>query len=114
MLRVGHPKVDYNTFLTILNRPDGFKPVGTPGARPLSSPFRTLFLKKELTEEYTRGFEVFDREGKGFIKVGELRYILTHLGETMTDEEVDELLKLASVTPCVFPLLILSLNRLRF
>ena len=52
-----------------------------------------------VPEEYTRGFEVFDRDGKGFIKVGELRYILTHLGETMTDEEVDELLKLASVTP---------------
>ena len=23
--------VDYKTFLTILNRPDGFKPAGTPG-----------------------------------------------------------------------------------
>jgi Ca2+-binding EF-hand superfamily protein len=25
------PVVDYKTFLTILNRPDGFKPAGTPG-----------------------------------------------------------------------------------
>ncbi len=25
--------VDYKTFLTILNRPDGFKPAGTPGTR---------------------------------------------------------------------------------
>ncbi len=25
------PAVDYKTFLTILNRPDGFKPAGTPG-----------------------------------------------------------------------------------
>lgn len=24
-------EVDYKTFLTILNRPDGFKPAGTPG-----------------------------------------------------------------------------------
>jgi hypothetical protein len=24
--------VDYKTFLNILNRPDGFKPAGTPGA----------------------------------------------------------------------------------
>ena len=82
--------------------------------RAFFHPLSELFLKNESTEEYTRGFEVFDREGKGFIKVGELRYILTHLGETMTDEEVDELLKLASVTPCVFALLILSLYRLRF
>ncbi|GLB41106.1 putative EF-hand, calcium binding motif containing protein [Lyophyllum shimeji] len=66
--------VDYNTFLKILNRPDGFKPAGTP-------------------EEFIRGFQVFDKEGNGFIGAGELRYVLTQLGEKMTDEEVDELLK---------------------
>jgi len=67
-------EVDYKTFVTILNRPDGFKPAGTP-------------------EEFIRGFQVFDKEGNGFIGVGELRYVLTQLGEKMTDEEVDELLK---------------------
>lgn len=36
---------------------------------------------------------MFDKEGNGFIGVGELRYVLTQLGEKMTDEEVDELLK---------------------
>jgi len=29
----------------------------------------------------------------GFIGVGQLRYILTNLGEKMTDDEVNELLK---------------------
>ena len=29
----------------------------------------------------------------GFIGAGELRYVLTQLGEKMTDEAVDELLK---------------------
>ncbi len=29
----------------------------------------------------------------GFIGVGQLKYILTNLGEKMTNEEVDELLK---------------------
>jgi len=66
--------VDYKTFLGILNRPDGFKPAGTP-------------------EEFIRGFQVFDKEGNGFIGAGELRYVLTQLGEKMSDEEVDELLK---------------------
>jgi hypothetical protein len=45
------------------------------------------------TEEFTRGFQVFDKEGNGYIGAGELRYVLTQLGEKMTDEEVDELLK---------------------
>ncbi|KAG8221629.1 hypothetical protein J3R82DRAFT_1907 [Butyriboletus roseoflavus] len=67
-------EVDYKTFLAILNRPDGFKPAGTP-------------------DEFIRGFQVFDKEGNGFIGAGELRYVLTQLGEKMTDEEVDELLK---------------------
>lgn len=52
--------------------------------------------KRSLTvviEEFIRGFQVFDKEGNGFIGVGELRYVLTQLGEKMTDEEVDELLK---------------------
>ncbi|KAJ7572652.1 myosin regulatory light chain cdc4 [Mycena floridula] len=67
-------EVNYNAFLKILNRPDGFKPAGTP-------------------EEFIRGFQVFDKEGNGFIGAGELRYVLTQLGEKMTDAEVDELMK---------------------
>ncbi|QRW20829.1 myosin regulatory light chain cdc4 [Rhizoctonia solani] len=38
-------EVDYKTFLAILNRPDGFKPAGTP-------------------EEFIRGFQVFDKEAR--------------------------------------------------
>lgn len=45
------------------------------------------------TDEFIRAFQIFDKEGNGFIGVGELRYVLTQLGEKMTDEEVDELLK---------------------
>jgi Ca2+-binding EF-hand superfamily protein len=44
-------------------------------------------------EEYCRGFQVFDKELTGFIGVGQFRYILTNLGEKMSDDEVDELLK---------------------
>jgi len=50
-------------------------------------------LADTLKEEFIRGFQVFDKEGNGYIGAGELRYVLTQLGEKMTDEEVDELLK---------------------
>jgi hypothetical protein len=66
--------VDFETFSKILNRPGGFREPGEP-------------------EEYCRGFQVFDKDMTGFIGVGQLRYILTNLGEKMSDEEVDELLK---------------------
>lgn len=66
--------VTYDAFIKVLNRPDGFRDPGDP-------------------EEYCRGFQVFDKDLTGFIGVGQLRYILTNLGEKMTDEEVDELLK---------------------
>ena len=36
---------------------------------------------------------MFDKDMTGFIGVGQLKYILTNLGEKMTDDEVDELLK---------------------
>jgi len=66
--------VDFDSFSKVLNRPGGFKDPGEP-------------------EEYCRGFQVFDKDMTGFIGVGQLRYILTNLGEKMSDEEVDELLK---------------------
>lgn len=58
-----------------------------------------------VIEEFIRGFQVFDKEGNGYIGAGELRYVLTQLGEKMTDEEVDELLKGVQIGAYVFHLL---------
>lgn len=73
------PEFDFETYEKIINRPDGFKPLGLP-------------------EDYIKGFQVFDKEQTGYIGVGELRYILTSIGEKLTDSEVDELLKGVNVT----------------
>lgn len=58
-----------------------------------------LTRDSHVAEEFIRGFQVFDKEGNGFIGAGELRYVLTQLGEKMSDEEVDELLKGVPVGP---------------
>ena len=41
--------------------------------------------------EFADGFRVFDKDLSGLISSGELRHLLTSLGERMTDEEVDAL-----------------------
>ena len=84
--------VDFDLFLRILNRPDGFRAPGQP-------------------DDFVRGFQVFDKDGTGFIGVGELKYgtyasshsacdwlltihlVLTSLGEKLSEGEVEELLK---------------------
>jgi len=66
--------LDFESFLKILNRPNGFREPGEP-------------------QEFVRGFQVFDKDMTGYIGVGELRYVLTSLEEKLTNEEVDELLK---------------------
>lgn len=70
---------DFDTYKKIIERPDGFKPLGLP-------------------EDYIKGFQVFDKDQTGYIGVGELRYILTSIGEKLSDSEVDELLKGVNVT----------------
>ena len=40
---------------------------------------------------------VFDKDGNGFISAAELRHVMTNLGEKLTDEEVDEMIKEADI-----------------
>ena len=48
-------------------------------------------------EELKEAFKVFDKDGNGFISAAELRHIMTNLGEKLTDEEVDEMIREADV-----------------
>ena len=44
-------------------------------------------------EEIRDAFRVFDKDGNGFISALELRNVMTNLGEKLTDEEVEEMIK---------------------
>ena len=48
-------------------------------------------------EELEEAFHVFDKEGKGFISASELKHIMTTLGEKMTQNEVEDMIKEADV-----------------
>jgi len=44
-------------------------------------------------QEIIESFKVFDKEGKHLITAAELRHIMINMGEKLTDEEVDEMLR---------------------
>ena len=44
-------------------------------------------------EELEKAFSMFDRDGDGFIDANELRRLLTNLGEKLTEDEVDEMIR---------------------
>mmetsp|Transcript_100693 Transcript_100693/g.282187 ORF Transcript_100693/g.282187 Transcript_100693/m.282187 type:complete len:150 (-) Transcript_100693:89-538(-) len=63
--------------------------------------FLSLMARKmkdsDAEEELIEAFKVFDRDGNGFISAAELRHVMTNLGEKLTDEEVDEMIREADV-----------------
>ncbi|KAJ1945123.1 myosin II light chain [Linderina macrospora] len=69
--------VSFDEFVNIVMRPGGFNSASSEAS----------------FNEFVQAFQVFDRDGNGFISAGELRYVLTSLGEALSDVEVDELLK---------------------
>lgn len=44
-------------------------------------------------EDFIKAFQVFDKDNTGKVSPGDIRYLLTGLGERLSDEEVDELMK---------------------
>ena len=72
-------EIAFDTYVKLINREGGFKKAGQP-------------------EEYIKAFQIFDKDLSGFIGVGELKYILTTIGEKLQEDEVDELLKGIKIT----------------
>lgn len=78
------------------------KEVDASGKGTIDFPeFLTLMARKmkdvDSEEEIKEAFKVFDKDGNGFISSAELRHVMTNLGEKLTNEEVDEMIREADV-----------------
>ena len=55
-------------------------------------------MKNSDTEDELRdAFKVFDKDGSGDISAAELRHVMTNLGEKLSDEEVDDMIREADI-----------------
>ena len=72
----GNGTIDFNEFLKMMERKT-----------------KDIDIEQEIHDT----FQAFDKDGNGFISAAELRHIMTTLGEKLTDEEVDELIKEADM-----------------
>lgn len=75
----GGGDVDLQTLVTLISR----KVTGPPPEKP---------------EDLREMFRMYDKDGRGFISVQEMRHLLTTVGEKLTDDEADDLMKM---TGCV-------------
>jgi len=59
--------------------------------------FKNLMYKHhkdvDAEKEMRDAFKVFDRDGKGEVSTQELRAVLTSMGEKLTEEEVDPIIR---------------------
>ncbi|XP_034115761.1 calmodulin-related protein 97A [Drosophila sulfurigaster albostrigata] len=47
----------------------------------------------DADEELREAFKIFDKDEDGFISPAELRFVMTNLGEKLTDEEIDDMIR---------------------
>ncbi|KAL6971691.1 myosin I light chain Cam2 [Sarracenia purpurea var. burkii] len=63
--------------------------------------FLTLMANKmketDAEEELKEAFKVFDKDQNGYISANELRHVMINLGEKLTDEEVDQMIREADL-----------------
>mmetsp|Transcript_34802 Transcript_34802/g.68713 ORF Transcript_34802/g.68713 Transcript_34802/m.68713 type:complete len:150 (+) Transcript_34802:229-678(+) len=50
-------------------------------------------------DDVLKAFKVFDREEKGEVSVEELRHVLTTMGERITEQEFDEIMRANNIDP---------------
>jgi calmodulin len=74
--------------------------------------FLTMMARKmkdtDSEEEIKEAFRVFDRDNNGYISATELRHVMTSIGERLTDEEVDLMIKEADTSTFYYSLYVFN------
>jgi calmodulin len=72
----GNGRVDFEEFVALMNRRS---------------------KETDTEDEVINAFRVFDKDANGLISSSELRHLMTTLGDKLTDEEVDEMIREADI-----------------
>ena len=63
----------------------------------LPTEFATIMAQKvkqtDSDAELRAAFDVFDKDGNGTISADELRHLMKSIGEELTDQDIDEMIK---------------------
>ncbi|XP_034662746.1 calmodulin-related protein 97A-like [Drosophila subobscura] len=68
----GNGEIDFNEFCSMMSK---------------------QIRETDTEEEMREAFKIFDRDLDGFISPAELRFVMINLGEKVTDEEIDEMIR---------------------
>jgi len=74
---LGGQKIDFSVFLRLMGRK--VQDMGN------------------MEEEIVDAFKVFDKAGTGYVAASEIRHVITVLGETLTREEAETMMKDADI-----------------
>ncbi|GFP82121.1 calmodulin [Phtheirospermum japonicum] len=89
----GNGTIDFPEFLNLMAR----KMKDTDSEEEFLNLMARKMKDTDSEEELKEAFRVFDKDQNGFISAAELRHVMTNLGEKLTDEEVDEMIREADV-----------------
>ncbi|KAJ9700489.1 hypothetical protein PVL29_006014 [Vitis rotundifolia] len=69
---------------------------GLPSTK-MSVFFFLVNQETDAEEELKEAFKVFDKDQNGYISATELRHVMINLGEKLTDEEVEQMIREADL-----------------
>lgn len=79
------------------SRPLSFTGSGAIEFNEFSNLMAQRYSEIKEMKEITDAFKMFDRSGDGVISAGELRQVMTNMGQKLSDKDVDSMMKEADM-----------------